>query len=180
MADFQSSSADCAVFAARCVHASADRLASWRLTYSFYVAMKTSADIKVTWHQLSEDHPGWSECRCLYAYTAPRTCEILYIGKAWGVTVRGRWNRAAKEKFWEDLERERGIHKHGALFGELQLTYPGRLSSELLSDVESLLIFQEQPWGNIQSRNSRIARPGLSVECVGKWPGGARIYMDNA
>jgi len=46
--------------------------------------------------------------------------EILYIGKSWGVTVRGRWNRTAKEGFWDDLETERGIHEHRVLFGEGQ------------------------------------------------------------
>lgn len=145
-----------------------------------YVVMKLRADIKVTWHQLNDEHPAWSARRCLYAYIAPKTREILYIGKAWGVTVRGRWCRAAKERFWDDLERERGIYKHGALFGDVQLGYPGRLSSKLLADIESLLIFAEQPWGNIQSKNSRITRPGLSVECKGAWLGCSKIYVDNA
>ena len=49
--------------------------------------------------------------RCLYAYVAPNKKEILYIGKSWGVTVRGRWGRDAKSSFWDDLEKERKI-KH--------------------------------------------------------------------
>lgn len=142
--------------------------------------MSISPDITIRWHPLTADHEGWKTKRCLYAYLAPRTNEILYIGKAWGVTVRGRWSRTAKENFWKDLERERGIRAHSPLFGEVELHYPGNLSSKLLADIESLLIAAEQPWGNIQSRNSRIARPGLAVKCIGRWPGRARIYVDNA
>ncbi len=104
--------------------------------------------------------------------------EILYIGKAWGVTVRGRWNRVAKQAFWTDLEKKRGIYKHRPLLGEVRLNYAGRLSSQLLADVESLLIRAEQPWGNIQSKAQRTPRPGLSVHCAGRWPGQARAYLD--
>lgn len=133
--------------------------------------MNIHTDIKVIWDQLTENHPAWAARRCLYAYIIPDMREILYIGKAWGVTVRGRWSRVAKERFWEDLERQRGIYQHRVLFGDVRLNYAGHLSSQLLSDIESLLIIAEQPWGNIQSRNSRIARPGLSVQCMGNWPG---------
>lgn len=142
--------------------------------------MKVSPAVTVQWHALSAEHFGWNALRCLYAYLAPDKREILYIGKAWGVTVRGRWNRTAKEAFWKDLEKQRGIRKHCPLVGEVQLNYSGRLSSALLADVESLLIVAEQPWGNIQSKNSRTVRPGLAVECVGQWPGRARVYVDNA
>jgi hypothetical protein len=126
--------------------------------------------VTVHWHALKEGHSDWQRIRCLYAYVAPYRGEILYIGKAWGVTVRGRWNRSAKEHFWGDLERDRDIHSHLALIGEIQLRYAGRLSAQLLADVETLLIRAERPWGNVQCRNRRIARPGLLVECVGEWP----------
>lgn len=143
--------------------------------------MKTiSSDITVQWHFLAPDDPGWKSMRCLYAYVAPNKKEILYIGKSWGVTVKARWNRTAKEDFWNDLERKRKIRKHFALLGEVDLTHRVRLTKELLADVESLLILGEQPWGNIQSKLSRIPRPGLVVECSGSWPGQARFYKDNA
>ncbi len=94
--------------------------------------------------------------------------------------MRGRWTRTAKANFWADLEAQRRIHEHRALFGEVQVNYGGNLTSKLLADIESLLIAAEQPWGNIQSINTRIARPGLAVKCVGSWPGRARIYVDDA
>ena len=143
--------------------------------------MKTiSPDIIVRWHFLSPEDPGWKSMRCLYAYVAPNKKEILYIGKCWGVTVKARWVRTAKESFWNDLERNRKIEEHFVLLGEVGLTYRRRLTNELLADVESLLIMGEQPWGNIQCKESRIPRPGLVVRCAGSWPGKARFYKDNA
>ena len=143
--------------------------------------MKTiSPDIIVHWRFLPLEDPSWQSMRRLYAYVAPNKKEILYIGKSWGVTVKGRWGRDAKSAFWEDLEKKRKITKHFALLGEVNLTYSGRLTEKLLADTESLLIMGEQPWGNIQCRQSRIARPSLTVECAGSWPGQAKFYRDNA
>lgn len=51
--------------------------------------------------------------------------------------------------------------------GELESPMGTRLTGQLLADVESLLIYQEQPWGNIQSRISRNSRPGMRVHCSG-------------
>lgn len=134
--------------------------------------MKTiSPDIIVRWRFLAPEDSGWDSLRGLYAYIASDKKEILYIGKSWSVTVKGRWNRNAKERFWNDLERKRKIKGHFALLGEVSLTYTGHLTNKLLADVESLLIFGEQPWGNIQSKQERIARPGLVVECSGSWLG---------
>lgn len=132
----------------------------------------------VHWRHLTLDDEGWNQSGCLYAYLAPQTREVLYIGKAWSVTVRARWNRSGKYAFWADLERERGIRKHYALFGEIELPRSRRLTRALLSDIESLLIQRLQPWGNIQSRLSRIARPGFVVGCVGEWPGGDTVFRD--
>ncbi len=139
-----------------------------------------SPDIIVLWRFLPLADPDWESVRCLYAYLAPDGKEILYIGKSWSVTVKGRWNRDAKYGFWDDLEKKRKIKRHGVLLGEVSLTYNGRLTTKLLADTESLLITAEQPWGNIQSKQSRIARPGLTIECSGKWPGQAKFYQDNA
>lgn len=138
-----------------------------------------SPDIIIQWRLLQPNDEGWSSLRCLYAYITTSKKEILYIGKAWSVTVRDRWNRASKDNFWNDIERERRIFKHLVLIGHITLSYSGRLTPKLLADIESLLIMGEQPWGNIQSRESRIARPGLIVKCEGKWPGKVRYYKDN-
>ncbi|MGH8322034.1 MAG: hypothetical protein ACRESI_08775 [Gammaproteobacteria bacterium] len=135
--------------------------------------------IIVRWHFLAPKDSDWQSIRCLYAYVAPNKKEILYIGKSWGVTVKRRWVRDAKRNFWNDLEKNRKIKNHFVLLGDLALTYGGRLTEMLLADVESLLIICEQPWGNIQSKQSRIARHGLIVQCSGSWPGQAKFYQDN-
>lgn len=77
--------------------------------------------IEIKWRGLEGDDPGWSNRRCLYAYLAPTKKEILYIGKAWGTTVKARWSRNGKEKFWEDLEKQRKIRQHIPLIGEIYL-----------------------------------------------------------
>lgn len=136
------------------------------------------ADAYVHWRFLKPDDAGWSQIRCLYAYLAPRTREVLYIGKAWGVTVRARWNRSGKYDFWDDLEKQRGIRTHAPLLGEIALPRRHRMTHELLCDIESLLIQQVQPWGNIQSRVSRISRPDFTVACRGSWPGRRRVFRD--
>ncbi len=127
--------------------------------------------VTVRWTPLDNEgtHPLWSAECGLYAYVGPKS-EILYIGKVDGTTVRQRWSRSGKESFWDDLERERKIFKHAAIFGAIELETGSRLTRELLADIESLLITRVQPWGNIQSRKTRISRPGLHVRCAGSWP----------
>jgi hypothetical protein len=135
-------------------------------------------DAYVHWRDLSEGDESRDQLRCLYAYVGPRGREILYIGKAWGRTVRQRWERDAKSDFWNDLERERGIFRHGVMVGTIALYPSDRLSHRLLADIESLLIMGLQPWGNIQSRNSRISRPGFRVACRGSRPFQNRRFLD--
>lgn len=127
--------------------------------------------ITVHWSPLDNEgeSPLWFANRGLYAYVGPKN-EMLYIGKVDGTTVRQRWNRSRKEAFWNDLERERGVFKTAVIFGEIELETGSRLTRELLADIESLLIKRVQPWGNIQSRNTRIRRPDLHVRCAGSWP----------
>lgn len=134
--------------------------------------------IDIEWDFLEDDDDRWQSLRCLYAYVAPDKEEILYVGKSWGVTVRSRWNRSGKENFWDDLEEKRGIKTHYVLLGELFLDEGKRLTSQLLADVESLLIINEKPWGNIQSVNSRIKRTGMVVNCNEKWPSSRKYYID--
>lgn len=140
--------------------------------------MTSFLDVDVVWSRLHDDHSGWDAYGCLYAYQAPRGRELLYIGKSWGVSVRGRWNYQAKSSFWDDLERERGIRTHIPLIGELYLPKGRRISEKLLADVESLLIYSIEPWGNIQSIQSRRSRPGLTVTCGGDWPHRKRVFLD--
>jgi hypothetical protein len=62
--------------------------------------------------------------------------------------------------------------------GELGLGEGQRLTKQLLEDVESLLIYRLQPWGNIRSSISRISRPGMIVRCRGSWPHPRRSFED--
>jgi hypothetical protein len=136
--------------------------------------------VRVRWTALDNEglHPFWSANCGLYAYVGPRN-EVLYIGKVDGCTVRQRWSRCGKEAFWDDLERERRISTHAVIFGDIELENGSRLTRELLCDIESLLISQVQPWGNIQSRCSRTSRPGMLVRCVGCWPHQKGKFFDN-
>lgn len=137
--------------------------------------------IRIHWAVISgEDDAKWGWSGVLYAYLAPGDEEILYVGKADGAnsTVRRRWNADDKAGFWRDLERQRGIHQHAVTVGAVNVGRGGRLTRELLADVESLLIKWEQPWGNVQGRKERnFSRPGMKVRCAGDWPGRAR-YLD--
>ncbi|MBZ5553345.1 MAG: hypothetical protein LAO21_11540 [Acidobacteriia bacterium] len=133
--------------------------------------------VTVHWKSLKEGDDGWGQIRCLYAVLG-RGKEILYIGKCWGKTVRERWTRSGKPDFWDEIEQERGIKKHALLVGTVEMDRSRRLTHWLLMDIESLLIICEQPWGNRQSKKSRIPRPGLIVKCVGTWPSKTKTYRD--
>ena len=115
----------------------------------------------VDWVALPEDHDDWDASRCLYAYLAPDESEILYIDMTWDQTVRARWNYSAKPKLWDYLEFEHGMHHHITLAGHIELAPGRRLSKALLIDIESLLINELQPCGNVQATASRISRSGV-------------------
>src|SRR5262245_37240660 len=136
-------------------------------------------EVKVHWKVVEDElDEQWNFNSGLYAYLTPKHDEILYIGKVDGCTVRQRWNATDKMKFWRDLERERRVYRHAVLFGGISLQLGSRLTGQLLSDVESLLIHQVSPWGNIQSRKARIIRPGMRVVCTGYWPLSTRTFTD--
>ena len=133
--------------------------------------------VKIHWRQLNIEDEGWSMSRCLYAYTTINSDEILYIGKADRASIYERWKAKDKQKLFRDLEKQRQIYQHIVCFGDLELELGRKFSWQLLSDVESLLIDFEQPWGNIQCRNRRISRLNLEVKCVGNWIG-SKSYLD--
>lgn len=140
-------------------------------------------EVNIYWHQPEQNSALWNCWRCLYAYSIGEQCdEIVYIGKAVNCSVRERGRRSAKPDFWKALEKERGAYEHAAFVGLLEHTYQQgrRISNQLIADIESLLIFELQPWGNIQSRVSRICRPGLKVICKGDWPLTRRNFLDQA
>ena len=133
--------------------------------------------VEVDWTFLKQDrHALWADQLCLYAYLHPDRDWLLYVGKADYSSIRRRLHGDHKAQLWRDLRREYGVDDVRAMHGEL-LTHTRR-TSQLLSDVESLLIKRLQPFGNIQSTKSRISRPGMRVHCVGHWPFKRRRFHD--
>ena len=136
------------------------------------------SSIEVKWQPISNNNEYWNSSRCLYAYLHPKTYKILYIGKADGTTVKERWNAEDKDKLWNFLNKN-GIKKHIPIIGFVYLPGSRRFSSELLKDIESLLIYHEQPICNIDNKKTRgISRPGMIIKCSGKIWQGKKIYKD--
>ena len=131
----------------------------------------------VDWVALPLEHNDWNASRYLYAYLAPDEVEILYIGMTWDQTIGARWNYSAKPAFWRYLRRDRRLTHHITLAGHIDLAPGRRLSKALLIHIESLLINDLQPGGNIQATASRTSRPGMVVQCLGPaWPGPRHFY----
>ena len=135
--------------------------------------------VRLHWNFVeTDDDPRWGYERAVYAYLAPRKDEILYIGKCDGTTVRARWRYGSKHGFWDYINKERLLKNHRLIVAEVELPRGKRLSRELLSDIESLLIYKTRACGNVQCATSRISRPGTEVRCLGAWPLGKRIFRD--
>ncbi len=130
--------------------------------------------IEIKWRQIEIDRNDeyWNRSRCLYAYLHPEGEEILYIGKADGATVKERWSANDKDVLWNYLNKN-GVKEHIPIIGIIYLPKQTRFSSELLKDIEGLLIYREQPAGNINNKKTRgISRPGMIIKCSGNiWPG---------
>ena len=136
-------------------------------------------DVWVHWTRLdSDDDPRWDEQYCLYAYLHPTRDRLLYIGKADYSTVRARFRGEHKDQLFEDIWRVYGFDEVRVLHGELELEAGYRRSSQFLTDVESLLIKRLQPFGNISTTRTRIARSGLRVHCEGDWPFKRKRFHD--
>jgi hypothetical protein len=136
-------------------------------------------NVWVHWTELdSDDDPRWDEQYCLYAYLYPTRDQLLYIGKADYSTVGQRLYGDHKDQLFEDIWRSYGVDEVLMLHGELELEEGYRRSSELLADVESLLIMRLHPFGNISATQSRISRRGLRVHCEGDWPFKRRRFRD--
>ncbi len=135
--------------------------------------------IEVRWRRVNDDHdPAWRWNRCLYAYRHPRSGRILYLGKADGASVHGRFNASDKAALRRHLVRRVGVDRIGLVVGALALKDSRRLTRQLMADIESLLIHEVQPVGNVQGKRSRINRPGMRVKCSGAWPERRRVFVD--
>ena len=127
--------------------------------------------IEIDWSWIEDDEDArWQDQYCVYAYFHPTHDWLLYVGKADYATVRQRTHGRHKEELFDDITAEYGVEYLRAMHGALLLPEGTRRTSQLLSDVESLLIIRLQPRWNTQSRQSRISRPGLRVRCAGEWP----------
>jgi hypothetical protein len=136
-------------------------------------------DLSVHWTELQRERNRlWSANYCLYAYLHPERDWLLYLGKAGGSTVRQRLSGDHKHRLFRDIRREYGIEGVRVLVGVLELERGRYRTSELLADVESLLIKRLQPYGNISARSHRISRPGMRVHCVGGWPFRRESFRD--
>lgn len=114
----------------------------------------------------------------VYAYLAPNRNEVLYIGKADYCSVGERARGVHKRRLYRWLVRHAGMHRIRVIVGLLYLPVGTRYSSQLLSDIESLLIAGLRPVGNIQNTQSRIARLGMALQMRGKWPLAVRKIVD--
>lgn len=119
--------------------------------------------------EFGEDE-DWYATRVLYAYLHPTRQQILFIGKAdMNTTVRKRWTYSGKKGFWDYFNNKLKVKKHTVLIRDKY--FEGNFSSNLLGSVDKLLIFVEDPPGNIQSTKSCITRSDLEVKCTGSWSG---------
>jgi len=137
-------------------------------------------DIIIDWQDpySSKWSERWNYDVGLYSVVHPRSPELLYVGKLDGCTARERYNARDKHlRVWQPLEQERGLFEHGFIVGEFR-TPPGlRLTQQLVSDIESLLIIELQPWANIQyTQSRRYSRPDMTVRCTGNWPHRRRSF----
>ncbi len=134
--------------------------------------------IDVNWEYTDHEEESIDYTRVLYAYIDPESKEILYLGKADFCSVSERMKGKHKEDVFSYIQDEFGLTKVSCIVGVLSIPKGKKYSSELLSDVESLLIMNLQPPANIQSKGSRISRPGLEVTCSGEWPHKIETFVD--
>jgi len=106
----------------------------------------------------------------------PYNDEILYIGLAWRRTVRQRFRDRDKDALLDFFLHDLELSAVKVLCGEVIMA--GRLTRQLLSDVESLLIKRLKPVGNIMCCTFRISRPGIRLECFHHWPHERITFVD--
>jgi hypothetical protein len=132
--------------------------------------------IEIEWKTLLPDSKQWNHTHVLYAYVHPDTGDILYVGMAWHRTVGQRFTDRDKQALFDFFSNELGLSGVDVRVGEVWMD--GRLTRQLLSDVESLLIRRLQPAGNIMCRSSRISRGGMRLKCLNEWPHERTRFVD--
>src|ERR1022692_55922 len=127
--------------------------------------------VDVRWSAItSPSDPKWSVCNVLYAYLTPDKRTILNIGMAGYESVRDRFQCDSKKGF-KNWAISQEINEGIIIVGEIETDAP-RFTIEMLKDIESLLIYEIRPAGNVSNMVSRnITRPDLHVRCLGRvWP----------
>lgn len=132
--------------------------------------------INIEWKTLLSDSEEWDHCHVLYAYLNPHTDEIIYLGMAWHRTVRQRFRDRDKNALHDFFLNDLGIDGVGVIVGSIHME--GRLTRQLVSDIERLLIKRLRPAGNIMCRSTRISRPGMRLECSQEWPHQRSRFFD--
>ena len=99
--------------------------------------------IEIKWQELLPDSQEWDHRHVLYAYLNPHTAEIIYLGMAWHRTVRQRFQDGDKNALRDFFLNELGLEGVKIIVGSIWLE--GRLTRQLLSDIESLLIKRLRP-----------------------------------
>lgn len=134
--------------------------------------------VEIEWSYTGSGEENINFSRVLYAYLHPNEKTILYIGKADRCSVYERLRGQHKEAIFADISNELGLSGIHAIVGLLFLPAERKFSSQLLADIESLLIMELQPPYNTQSCQSRISRPGLIIKCSGEWPLKVATFRD--
>lgn len=136
-------------------------------------------EIIVHWYYASNRSSKLDWYRVLYAYLHPDSLDILYIGKAYHCSVRERLRGEHKENIYDWLHENYGINRFKVLVGVLESSDIGRLTQQIITDVESLLIKRLQPPCNVMSIKIRnYTRPGLKLYCKGDWPHDRSSFYD--
>jgi hypothetical protein len=121
-------------------------------------------------HAKRMTNKAWDLQRCLYAYFHQTDNHpVIYLGKT-SVSAYNRYAARDKDLMF-DAFKTANINPR-IFIGEILLEGNRRLTGELLTDVESLMIHRLQPWWNTQNRKSRgsYSRPGMKVHMIGDWP----------
>lgn len=126
-------------------------------------------DVSINWVAVNEEDDEMDDSGVLYAYLHGDTGELLYVGKSDSSTVRERLYGEHKDEMFEWLDDNYDMESFGLLVGYLDLPSGRRQTSQLLGEVESLLIYCLQPPANVANKQSHSARQDLVVHCIGDW-----------
>ena len=130
--------------------------------------------INVHWKSFEGDEDsGRAALWPFFAYVTPDCEEVVYIGKANRELTKSLANGSRnRNPLFRELAERRGIQQVELLSGTVRLPPGTKLTRELLADIEAMLIYEFQPWGNVNGRDSlkEYYRPDLRVRCTWDWP----------